>query len=190
MTLRQVPAKKWKFVPSGLLGIFDFNPYFSTVLPVVKWKLLLMESIRLPRIVGRFMFQNEERFVWLYKTKVWLSTRKVTYADFVRKGKKVQYDKIRIGDMMAPITQRMGDSDIPHDIKTRDDRYIPQWVKIAVVLRDGGRCVYCFESDPRLLEFDHRKSWVKGGSSKDPDNICLGCRPCNRKKGAKDWGWG
>jgi len=190
MNLRQVPAKKWEFVSSELLGIFDFSPFFTTVIPVVKWNMMLTQSIQSPCIVGHFAFQNEERFIWLYKTKVWLSTRKVTNADFVRKGKKVQYDNIPIGDMMAPISQGMGYIDKRNDIKTRDDRYIPQWVKIAVVLRDGGRCVYCFESDPRLLEFDHRKSWIKGGSSKDPDNICLGCRTCNRKKGAKDWGWG
>ena len=74
-------------------------------------------------------------------------------------------------------------------IGVRDNRHIPQWVKIHVVLRDKGRCVYCDESNIKLLEFDHRKAWSKGGSSKDPVNICLGCRPCNRKKSDKDWGW-
>jgi len=74
-------------------------------------------------------------------------------------------------------------------IGVRDNRYIPQWVKIHVVLRDKGRCVYCDESNIKLLEFDHRKAWSKGGSSKDPVNICLGCRPCNREKSDKDWGW-
>tara|TARA_B100000683_G_scaffold121230_1_gene119173 strand:- start:1786 stop:2466 length:681 start_codon:yes stop_codon:yes gene_type:complete len=74
-------------------------------------------------------------------------------------------------------------------IGVRDNRYIPQWVKIHVVLRDRGRCVYCGESNLKILEFDHRKAWSKGGSSKDPLNICLGCKPCNRKKSDKDWGW-
>ena len=75
-------------------------------------------------------------------------------------------------------------------IGVRDNRYIPQWVKIQVVLRDQGRCVYCGESDAMLLEFDHKKAWSKGGSSKDPFNICLGCKTCNRSKSDKDWGWG
>ncbi len=75
-------------------------------------------------------------------------------------------------------------------ISVRDNRYIPQWVKIEVVLRDQGRCVYCGETDAKLLEFDHKKAWSKGGSSKDPFNICLGCKPCNRQKSDKDWGWG
>jgi hypothetical protein len=75
-------------------------------------------------------------------------------------------------------------------ISVRDNRYIPQWVKIQVVLRDQGRCVYCGETDAKLLEFDHKKAWSKGGSSKDPFNICLGCKNCNRKKSDKDWGWG
>jgi 5-methylcytosine-specific restriction endonuclease McrA len=74
-------------------------------------------------------------------------------------------------------------------IGVRDNRYIPQWVKIHVVLRDKGRCVYCGEGNIKTLEFDHRKAWSKGGSSKDPLNICLGCKTCNRKKSDKDWGW-
>jgi hypothetical protein len=49
--------------------------------------------------------------------------------------------------------------------------------------------VYCGESNVKLLEFDHRKAWSKGGTSKDPLNICLGCKTCNRKKSDKDWGW-
>jgi hypothetical protein len=74
------------------------------------------------------------------------------------------------------------------NIGVRDNRHIPQWVKIHVVLRDKGQCVYCGESNIKILEFDHRKAWSKGGSSKDPLNICLGCKPCNRKKSDKDWG--
>lgn len=75
-------------------------------------------------------------------------------------------------------------------IGVRDNRYIPQWVKIHVVLRDKGRCVYCGEDDPKELEFDHRLAWAKGGSSKEPLNICLGCKGCNRSKGDRNWGWG
>ena len=75
------------------------------------------------------------------------------------------------------------------NIGVRDNRYIPQWVKIHVILRDKGACVYCGESNVKILEFDHRKAWSKGGSSTDPLNICLGCRPCNRRKSDKDWGW-
>ena len=190
MTLRRVPAKRWAFVPGELLGIFTFNPYFTTAIAVVQWQSLMMENIRFPCVLGRFTFQDEECFLWLYKTKVWISTRQVTYADFLRKGRKVQYTSPRINDVMASLTQTPDYAVNESLLKSQDDRYIPQWVKIVVVQRDGGRCVYCFENDPQLLEFDHRKSWVKGGSSKDPDNICLGCRPCNRKKGAKDWGWG
>lgn len=86
-------------------------------------------------------------------------------------------------------TQRSKTTSTTKGIGVRDNRYIPQWVKIHVVLRDKGRCVYCGEDDVKLLEFDHREAWSKGGSSKDPLNICLGCRPCNRRKGDRDWGW-
>jgi ribosomal protein L39E len=72
----------------------------------------------------------------------------------------------------------------------RDNRHIPQWVKIHVVLRDKGKCVYCSEDDVKLLQFDHRRAWSKGGTSKNPLNICLGCENCNLQKSDGDWGWG
>jgi len=64
-------------------------------------------------------------------------------------------------------------------------RYIPQWVKIEVVLRDQGRCRDCGCTDATLLEFDHLTSFIEGGPSDDPDNIGLRCLPCNRRKGRK-----
>ena len=75
-------------------------------------------------------------------------------------------------------TQRSKTTSTTKGFGVRDNRYIPQWVKINVVLREKGRCVYCGEDDVKLLEFDHREAWSKGRSSKDPLNICLGCRPC------------
>ena len=75
-------------------------------------------------------------------------------------------------------TQRSKTTSTTKGFGVRDNRYIPQWFKIHVVLREKGRCVYCGEDDVKLLEFDHREAWSKGRSSKDPLNICLGCRPC------------
>ena len=101
-------------------------------------------------------------------------------------GLKQEHQKTWAGLTKA---QRSKTTSTTKGIGVRDNRYIPQWVKIHVVLRDKGRCVYCGEDDVKLLEFDHREAWSKGGSSKDPLNICLGCRPCNRRKGDRDWGW-
>lgn len=70
----------------------------------------------------------------------------------------------------------------------RDDRVIPQDVKIAVTLRDQGQCQLRYPGIclvDRELCFDHRFPWSKGGSSKDPDNIQLACGPCNRYKSDK-----
>jgi hypothetical protein len=70
----------------------------------------------------------------------------------------------------------------------RDDRVIPQDVKIAVTLRDKGQCQLRFADIclvDKDIQFDHRIPWSKGGSSKDPDNIQCACGPCNRAKSNK-----
>ena len=69
--------------------------------------------------------------------------------------------------------------------RIKASRFIPQWVKIEVVLRDQGRCRDCGCTDATLLEFDHLTSYADGGPSDDPKNIGLRCLPCNRRKGRK-----
>lgn len=68
----------------------------------------------------------------------------------------------------------------------RDDRVIPQTIKILVSARAEGKCE--IKGPPCTVigeEFDHVYPWSKGGSSKDPDNIQLGCKACNRWKSDK-----
>lgn len=68
---------------------------------------------------------------------------------------------------------------------SRDDRVIPQDVKIRVTLRDKGQCQLRYPGiclTDQDLQFDHKYPWSKGGSSKDEDNIQLACGPCNRHK--------
>lgn len=63
-------------------------------------------------------------------------------------------------------------------------------VRGVIMLRDGFRCRYC----PRRLfpwsypaaEIDHIKPVFHGGIS-HLTNYALACRPCNRKKGTKNW---
>jgi hypothetical protein len=66
----------------------------------------------------------------------------------------------------------------------RDDRVIPQDVKVAVCLRDKGECQ--IQGPPCVGDsdwnFDHKVPHEWGGSSKDPDNIQMACGPCNRWK--------
>ena len=65
----------------------------------------------------------------------------------------------------------------------RNTRTIPQDVKIAVTVRDQGRCVYCGSMED--LHYDHKIPWSKGGAN-TVNNIQLLCGTCNRRKGAED----
>lgn len=70
----------------------------------------------------------------------------------------------------------------------RDDRVIPQDVKIAVSIRDKGKCQLRYRGIclvDKEIQFDHKVAWSNGGSSKDEDNIQLACGPCNRRKSNK-----
>lgn len=64
----------------------------------------------------------------------------------------------------------------------RNTRAIPQDVKIAVTVRDQGKCRQCGSADD--LHFDHVIPWSKGGAN-TVNNIQLLCGRCNRRKGAR-----
>lgn len=65
---------------------------------------------------------------------------------------------------------------------SKHSRYIPQDVKIQVVIRDNGMCqsTGCFATSN--LHFDHIYPYSKGGRSDDVNNIQLLCSKHNRKK--------
>jgi|GEM_PF-6955903 len=67
-------------------------------------------------------------------------------------------------------------------IQTDESRYIPPEVKLAVWIRDGGRCVLC--GSKQHLEWDHDIPYSKGGSNTE-NNIRILCKKCNRRKHAK-----
>jgi hypothetical protein len=66
----------------------------------------------------------------------------------------------------------------------RNTRSIPQDVKIAVSVRDQGRCVQC--GSVEYLHYDHKIPWSKGGAN-TVNNIQLLCGRCNRRKGADEF---
>ena len=59
-------------------------------------------------------------------------------------------------------------------------RSVPQWVKIAVATRDGGKYRRCGSAYD--LQYDHIIPYSHGGSSTDVNNIQLLCGRCNRLK--------
>jgi hypothetical protein len=65
----------------------------------------------------------------------------------------------------------------------RHARLIPQDVKVAVVIRDKGKCVECGSSAD--LHYDHKIPWSRGGTN-TVNNIQLLCGRCNRRKGASE----
>lgn len=65
---------------------------------------------------------------------------------------------------------------------TRKTRIIPQSIKQAVWIRDGGRCVQCEAEE--YLEFDHVIPFSKGGANSE-NNVQLLCRKCNLEKSDK-----
>jgi hypothetical protein len=60
--------------------------------------------------------------------------------------------------------------------------HIPDSIRIAVFVRDGGRCRRCRSATN--LELDHLIPLSKGGSS-DESNLQTLCRRCNRRKWKK-----
>lgn len=69
---------------------------------------------------------------------------------------------------------------------SRDDRVIPQAVKIAVAVRDKGLCQIKGPPCTGVGEvYDHVFPWSKGGSSKEPSNIQMACSACNSWKSDK-----
>lgn len=72
--------------------------------------------------------------------------------------------------------------EIPHPAGERNRRLIPQAVKIAVSVRDGGRCRQCGSTEQ--LHFDHVIPVSRGGAN-TVANIQLLCAVCNRAKGAR-----
>lgn len=71
---------------------------------------------------------------------------------------------------------------IPAPVGQRARRSVPQDVKIAVSVRDGGRCRQCGSADQ--LHFDHVIPVSRGGTN-TAANVQLLCGSCNRAKSAK-----
>jgi hypothetical protein len=94
-------------------------------------------------------------------------------------GIDARYQKTR----SAYLAARQNETNTRGAVGERNSRVIPQDVKIAVALRDQGRCVQCGSTEK--LHFDHKIPWSRGGTN-TVNNIQLLCGRCNRRKGVDD----
>jgi hypothetical protein len=62
------------------------------------------------------------------------------------------------------------------------ERYVPDWLRRAVLMRDGNQCRQCGNDDE--LAIDHVYPFSLGGPTV-LDNLQALCGPCNSRKGAK-----
>ena len=77
---------------------------------------------------------------------------------------------------------RYGSLDQPCEEDRAARIHIPDSVRMAVLVRDGGRCRRCHSATN--LEIDHIVPICKGGDSEEP-NLQTLCRRCNRRKWKK-----
>lgn len=135
------------------------------------WRKLEKFSEQSPVMLSTVYSSKGTIILWLHQSVVFWSDLKASQWDVTQKRTRNKQKKNS------------------NSIKKRS-RYIPQRVKIEVLIRDNARCIYCGESDPAKLEFDHLEAWRKGGDSDDSLNVGVSCFKCNRSKGDRDWGWG
>ena len=135
------------------------------VLAIVTRGLVLALFACVPLADLYFEVHRDRRRKWT----PWPLTRRTWRALFVSKPR-------------APaITYAPPPSEVPAPTGRRHSRHIPQDVKVAVAVRDGGRCRQCGSAED--LQYDHVYPWSRGGTP-TVDNIQLLCGQCNRRKSA------
>ncbi len=187
--VRRIAARRIRRSVSGGAVTTAVDGSVVGVWTLGEWASRTTHSTVLPAMLGMITEDGSVRTVWLSKGHLWSCGFPVGVTEVSSATGSTRMRSLSRDPAWREF-ERTKAGRIAGDAPVRASRYVPQWVRISVTLRDGGRCVYCGESDPRRLELDHRLAYSKGGASDDPDNICLGCVKCNRSKSDSDWGWG
>ena len=102
------------------------------------------------------------------------------YPDFARFKTQYQACNNRILDPSGPVVS----ADPVPPAATVEMREPSDEVKRQVKSRDGNHCLCCGETNARLLQVDHARSWYHGGTNA-LENLQTLCKMCNGQKGTE-----
>lgn len=91
-----------------------------------------------------------------------------------------KYDNANYQRRQAASERAMRRRDINFSVSEREE------YRVMLLRRDGSICFYCRTELGEDYHIDHKTPVVKGGASRDLDNLALACKQCNQEKHNKD----
>ena len=140
------------------------------------WKMDFLQFEEFSVSKGCLKLQDPEYYIFLYRSKFYLSEIELSDEEFIRVlQKEVLSKKGKLKDALEKIMAEAETEEYSREPIAED-------VQMFVWQRDGGKCVNCDSNEN--LEYDHIIPVSKGGSN-TARNIQLLCQTCNRLKSNK-----